>query len=516
MCQVPHGPLAESLLGTEPLYRRSFELTLVWSGVSVRACARRGAAAFAVAVLIGVPSPVSAEPGARLWVARYNGPGDFLDVANDVAVSGDGATVFVAGLSDGRSGSSRYQLFWADYATVAYDAATGSPRWVRRYDGAARGWDSVNALALSPDGTRVYVTGGSRGFETGRDYATIAYDVTTGARLWVARYDGPAHLLDSARSVVVNADGSRVVVSGWSLRGFSPAGNRRNVYATVAYDTSTGDELWVSRTDLSGEVNYLWDSAVSPEGNTVVATGWGDAKGTPTAAETVAYDAATGSELWSVRADGVAAGYAAAVSPGGDTFFVSGSAPEGFGTIAYDGSTGQERWRATLAAPGEYGQAYDVVVSPDGLSVFVTGLAVWHERKSCSNDDYTTVAYEAETGEQQWVSRYDGPGRGSDWAQSIATSPDGSIVYVSGESAGLGSIFGCKRGEPKTGQDYATVAYDAMTGQQLWEDRYNSARQGKYDSAHSLAVGANGTVFVTGESHGGGYRDYATIAYSVT
>jgi hypothetical protein len=31
-----------------------------------------------------------------------------------------------------------------------------------------------------------------------------------------------------------------------------------------------------------------------------------------------------------------------------------------------------------------------------------------------------------------------------------------------------------------------------------------------------VAVGAGGIVYVTGESHGGGYRDFATIEYAAT
>jgi hypothetical protein len=34
--------------------------------------------------------------------------------------------------------------------------------------------------------------------------------------------------------------------------------------------------------------------------------------------------------------------------------------------------------------------------------------------------------------------------------------------------------------------------------------------------AHAVAVGAGGIVYVTGESHGGGYRDFATIEYAAT
>lgn len=171
-----------------------------------------------------------------------------------------------------------------------------------------------------------------------------------------------------------------------------------------------------------------------------------------------------------------------------------------------------------LETPTGYGDAYDVVVSPDGSRVHVAGTGGWEEPGTCTygNDDYTTITYDAATGQGLWMSRYDGPSEGLEWAQAIATSPDGSRVYVTGESAGFGSVFGCAQGEPRTGQDYATVAYDAASGQQLWAERYDSPEPGRYDSAHALAVGAGGTVYVTGESHGGGYRDFATIAYPPT
>ena len=56
-----------------------------------------------------------AAPGARLWAARYNGPGNGGDVAHSMAVSPDGHRIFVTGQSFG--GQTGY-----DYATVAYSA----------------------------------------------------------------------------------------------------------------------------------------------------------------------------------------------------------------------------------------------------------------------------------------------------------------------------------------------------------------------------------------------------------
>ena len=63
-----------------------------------------------------------------------------------------------------------------NYATVAYNVRTGARLWVRRYIGPARprahGGDSATALAAR--GGRVFVTGGSTGTTSGDDFATIA------------------------------------------------------------------------------------------------------------------------------------------------------------------------------------------------------------------------------------------------------------------------------------------------------------------------------------------------------
>ena len=458
--------------------------------------------------LLWLASPIAArsDPGSAVWVARYDGPGNFLDIGQDVAVSPDGEMVYVTGLSDAASGAGKYPLYWADYATVAYDANTGAERWVARHNGPGDGWDSANAIALSPDARAVYVTGGVRGTDTRRDIGTIAYDATDGTERWVAYWDGPKQARDSGVAVLVSPDGTRVFVAGRSDQVRGPES-----FVTIAYDAATGEQLWTQRVNECGHRAVAWAAAQSPDGSAVFVTGWEAGCGR-IQARTVALDATTGGLLWSEASSQPVAGYAIAIS--NRSVFITGTGRNGFDTVAYDAATGETQWLAGLDPQPRYGEAWSVAVSPDGRRVFVTGLAQWRPFSGCYyRDDYTTVAYDSATGAQIWLKRYNGPGRGEDFAQSIGMSPDGATVYVTGESSGFGGVFSCRTGDPRTGQDYATVAYEAGTGDRLWVERYDSPERGLYDRARALAVSPDGAVYVTGEGHGGGYRDYATIKY---
>src|SRR5439155_2806108 len=121
-----------------------------------------------------------------------------------------------------------------------------------------------------------------------------------------------------------------------------------------------------------------------------------------------------------------------------------------------------------------------------------------------SRRDYLTLAYTAFAGTKLWTRRYNGPENLYDIAHSLAASPDGSKLYVTGHSLGSASSI-----------DYATITYDASTGARLWARRYNGPGNFR-DFASSLAPNPNGTaLFVTGWSFGSGSGyDYATIAYA--
>lgn len=466
-----------------------------------RTAAWLSAIAFACTGLIGAAPPASAAtPGTALWVDRYDGPASDDDVAAAVTVSPDGTQVFVTG-SRGETTRS------ADYATVAYDAATGAELWAKVYDGPASTRDRATALAVSADGTAVFVTGGSPAEPSESDYATIAYDADTGAERWTSRYDGLASHDDTATSVVASPDGSTVLVTGYSYDA-----TWSSDYATVAYDAVTGAQLWAKRYDGSAEGDDVARSlAISPDGSFVFVTGSSVNKTTlsPDYA-TVAYDADTGAEGWATRYDGPVHGDDVArtvgVSPDGSALVVTGdsqSADTGgdFVTISYDTATGATRWVERYDGPASRGdRATTLGVSPDGTTVVVAGAS----RHRTHGFDYASIAYRLSTGTTRWIERYDGPASGDDRAASIAVSPDGSTAVVTGSS---------ERATHR--EDYATVAYRLSDGTRRWVERYDGSTGGD-DSAAALAV-SSGAVIVTGSSERANTLiDYATIGRDIT
>ena len=121
--------------------------------------------------------------GVQRWASRYNDPARGDDYAFDLAVSPDGTRVFVTGQSAGANGS------FADFATVAYDALTGEELWVMRFGYPGLGWEVAHAIGVSPDSLTVFVTGCSGDeFCDNADFVTIAYDAATGAQKWRRRY----------------------------------------------------------------------------------------------------------------------------------------------------------------------------------------------------------------------------------------------------------------------------------------------------------------------------------------
>ena len=428
--------------------------------------------------------------------------GNAPDLAHSLDVSKDGTKVFVTGDSDGG------MKMGYDYATVAYDASNGKKLWLARYNGSANEDDGGESLTLSSDGTKLFVAGATFSMKTGYDYGTIAYEASTGKRLWVARYNGPANGADGAEVVAVSADGTSVFATGTSWGGKAT----QEDFATVAYDAATGKRRWVARYDGPGHGVEEWASlTVSRDGTRVFVSGGSDGGHSMFDYVVIAYDAASGAQLWVSRYDGPTHGDDEAtsitVSPDGTRVFLSGYSEDETGfeqatTIAYEAATGARLWIARHHGPGEDDDRGSALgLSPDGRKVFVTGFSSGE-----TDNDYATVAYDSATGARLWAARYNGPANGYEWAHSLAVSGDGTKVFITGESEAR---------EERNTHDYATIAYDASSGKQLWIARYNGPAS-QTDLGASVQVDAVGSrVFVTGSSVGNATRvDYATVAYA--
>jgi len=404
-----------------------------------------GAGASATAARAGQPAgqavltagAAGTVPGMQLWVRRFNGPANSYDRASSVAVSPGGGTVYVTGTS-----ASRHTGY--DFATVAYNTATGALRWVHRYNGPTNDTDKPTSMAVSPSGSTVFVTGLSY-MDRDCDYATVAYDAATGAQLWVHRNTGPAYGDDDATSsVAVSPSGGMVFVTGDS----SGSASLSN-YTTIAYNAATGAQRWATRYNGSpGQDDQAFSLAVSPGGSTVYVTGSSDGNSSRDYA-TVAYNAATGAQLWAARYNGPGDpednARSVTVGPGGGMLFVTGDSGGDYATLAYDAATGAQLWVHRYNGPANgYDGAWSVAVSPSGGTVYVTGSS----DAPNGQPNYATVAYNAATGAQLWVHRYNGPANSYDSASSVAVSPGGGTVYVTGTSASR-----------HTGPDFATIAY---------------------------------------------------------
>lgn len=201
------------------------------------------------------------------WVRRYNGPGNFVDDAYDLAVDKNG-NVHVTGFSIGLGSAVD------DYATIKYNSI-GDSLWTRRYNGPGSGGDEAFAITVDTSGN-VYVTGYSDS-DTGMskanlDYLTIKYSAI-GDTLWTRRYNGPGNGNDEAYAVALD-DSGNIYVTGYS--DLDPTATLNQDYATAKY-SSDGTREWVIRYNGSGDAaDIAYALAVDDSGNVyVTGRSWG-------------------------------------------------------------------------------------------------------------------------------------------------------------------------------------------------------------------------------------------------
>jgi hypothetical protein len=116
-------------------------------------------------------------------------------------------------------------------------------------------------------------------------------------------------------------------------------------------------------------------------------------------------------------------------------------------------------------------------------NIYITGYT---QTTGTQNANMCTIKYN-NSGVQQWVAIYNGPGTNSiDIARAITVDRFGN-VYITGESERSGLLT----------DDYCTIKY-SPNGIQLWVARY-SGLNGTNDP-YAIGTDYNGNVYVTGTS----------------
>jgi len=314
---------------------------------------------------------------------------------------------------------------------------------------------------------------------------------------WIKQYvSGYSPAFDFANDIVVDAAGNAYVA------GSSWGSNQLPDMVIIKYTTS-GTVAWINRYNGPGN-------------------NWDDAK--------------------AIAVDGAGNVYVTGQTYSDNSLF-------DFVTIKYD-AAGNQQWIATYDGPSNNDDGSEAIAVDASGNVYVTG----HSWQSGTSWDYLTIKYNS-SGQQVWVSRYNGPGNVADLANGIGLDAAGNI-YVTGtaddysvnffptyttlkynssgavqwvnsyrdlwsytadiavDAAGNSYVTGHSYSSTGGFYDYATVKYNSA-GAQQWVRRYNGPG-GSDDYANAIEVDQSGNVYVTGEafftSNNG--SDYATIKYS--
>ena len=382
--------------------------------------------------------------------------------------------------------------------------------WSAAYDEV--GPSSFSTLWLRPHVAagrdRVFATGQFRRPQDGLDpFVTVAYDQATGAELWVARRQRDPDAEAYANDIALAPDEDVLFAAGSETLGVHP--NRTTTALLVAYDAATGAELWEATYDEGPGGEAFSAVAVSLDGATVYTAG---AAGSPAHVVVAAYDATTGAPRW-VDTHGGSAGQSAgardlAVAPDGTRVFVT--SVEGLSyypayrgdilTLAYDDDDdpGTLLWTARYAGPsGKLDEPAGMAVGPDGGLVFVTGTRDQDGELNTAPEDFVTVAYDTRTGAETWISPFDGPGAGFDRAESMAVSPTGDRLYVTGVTTVHKADGPLARASVQLAM--ATVAYDAATGGQNWAS-FAGTPADVHAWGRDVTVSPDGThIYTTGQ-----------------
>ncbi|MBI5476310.1 MAG: SBBP repeat-containing protein [Ignavibacteriales bacterium] len=458
------------------------------------------------------------------WVARFDGPGNYIDDPSSIGVDKYG-NVIVTGLCYSFSSGS-------NLVTVKYNAS-GGQMWSQVEFGNWRGSNKAASLAIDSDGNS-YVTGTYSTSTTGLDIVTKRYSPTA-YKDWEVSYNSYFNLDDEAKCNLLDEK------HGYFYVGGSSVSSNLTTDIVILKNTLGGasDQLWPRRENgpgisyddvgllrISSEENIIYAGkslsnaqnedllifSYTPDGKLI----WNVLEKNSTGGDINISDmvldktgkidlSATnydnnscdigiyrydlnGDHVWQQRYDGVTNSYdfssSIAVDDSSNVISVGYSA----GLTSYDyvinkyDSTGNLKWNVIYDGDSKLDDlAYAVVVDSTG-NIYVTGLSVGYSTMS----DYLTIKLNP-GGEIKWIARWNDSMNGYDKVEAISIDKNNNIV-VSGYATGIDSSY-----------DIVTVKYDS-SGNELFSIAYIGIPHSNQIMC-AMTIDTEGNILIAGQTN---------------
>lgn len=424
-------------------------------------------------------SPANAN-ATKVWQKTYNTGESGGTGGKDVAADAGNGNVYVLNTSG--------CCLFSNMALVAY-SKTGTKLWSALSSAATPDIDRPKAVTVDPSTHDVIITG-----TRGNNMVTQAYSAT-GTRLWsiVHRTTGTTF---TPVDLAVDGHG-RVIVASTS----NNSGGNEN-YFTIAYQLSDGTRAWaMSYEGTPLGADEVAGIAADPGNDQVYVTG-GSFGHNFLELTTVAYNGATGAQLWAARDTGNDdTAVAVAVDTGSHHVIATAAtalSPLVFRTFAFDAS-GNPLWNA------EYDSPQHVNASPEAATVDSSNGQVYvaGEQRTPSGGSQTVLVGYSSSGTQLFA-HVEHTGI-NDMPLDVAVDVANHNVYVAAER------------EDSTGRlEFATFA-DTSAGARVWQAAHQTPFAVGIAGPSAIAVDPTaGQVYVTGaQSNDNGNNDSITLAYKV-
>jgi len=349
-----------------------------------------------------------------------------------------------------------------------------------------------------------------------------ADDDTAPGEGWIVTYDHPAHDIDEAKAVFVDAAGNVFVTVTSCTHALSSTCIYSDIF--VYKYTAAGDLVWSAQFDgpIHGR-DESYDLTLDNAGNVIVVGDTQESRGTYAYEReplVLKYDP-DGTLLWTATVtdtiDGFNYFYAVAVDAD-NNIYAAGKFFYDYLLVKYD-PDGAEQWRMIYQGPPhELDYAVDVAVDGDG-DVVVTGLSCGeydYFEEECIRYDYATLKLD-DQGVEQWEARYEGSDA---WVEvdKLALDGDGNVTVFGTDGAVHYNADGVEQWTMTTSY-YGDIAADAAgnvyitgfvstdgvgcftgkydeDGQELWTATYSGPTE--YDIGEVIDVNTAGDVFVAG------------------